>query len=594
MKNKFVHAGLGAFSAAALLGGALVPAAAIAAPGDYDDSVNAVNPEALSVIDDAKDGQASLTIHKYEQPETPTGLPNDGMPLKADALSALTALEGIKFKIQRVSDIDLKTQAGWERAAALGKQAKSEGAEAVAKTLSFDEAKEGLTAADGSLSFSSLPFGLYYVTEDLAGSTNPKAAQVTPAAPFFLTVPLTNTQQLNNWVYDVHTYPKNSFSEAEKSVQDDGAPAVGDTLTYTVKGNIPKLGTYEVEVDGEKVTKDYTLANYQIVDPLDARLGYVEDSVKVTLEGAEGVNLEKGTDWEVGVYKPEDGKTYVTVEFTEAGRAKLVAARNAGTAATKVVVKLDAVVNSLGADGNIPNTAVLIPNQPSNPWDKDRGPGQPGTPPPGIPTNTVVSKYGRVEINKVDSNDDTKKLQGAEFQVKRCKVANDAIDAMNVSPETAFRLDTPVEAMEESALEVGKKGADRKSTFVTAENGKVLIDGLQHNDWRNDSKETEGQIDLKDPASYGDYNAYCLIETKAPEGYELLAKPIPFLVTDRTMNGTENATLPVTIKNVKTNNGFNLPVTGGEGIALLVTAGGLLVAGGALVALRNRRNKAEA
>ncbi|MBV7363092.1 SpaH/EbpB family LPXTG-anchored major pilin [Actinomycetaceae bacterium TAE3-ERU4] len=559
---------------AALCLGLATPAIANA-DENYADSVTTVDSSALSTIDATKDGKASLSIHKFKLPEDATGLPADGMELKADKLDALEKLDGIKFKIKRVTDIDLKTMAGWQKVAELQAKMPAQSAEEVAAALSFDNEKE-METANGVATFSDLPLGLYYVEEDLAGSSSDKKGGITPAAPFFITLPLTNTQLRNRWVYDVNTYPKNAITTAEKKVEDDKTITVGQKLTFTIDAEIPKV---------EK------LKNYQIVDPLDKRLKYEDGETVVKLVGG-SADLVKGTDYEIGSFKnTSDEKTYVTIEFTEVGRAKIAEARRNGTPDTKVQVQISATVTEIGEDGLIENQATLIPNEPATPWDKDNQPDDPDTPVPGTPTNKVISKFGKVEITKISTVND-KKLDGAKFVVRQCKVSNDNIAKMNINSESAFGKDLAVEKMADDNLSVKVGEGEAKSEFVTAD-GKVTIDGLRYNDWKNASKENEGAIDLTKPEEYGEYNAYCLVETVAPEGHELLPAPIPFLVTTKTMNGTTSATLPVTIKNVPKNGGFRLPVTGGTGITLAATAGGLLMAGGALVAVKRRRKNSE-
>ncbi|OKL49457.1 hypothetical protein BSR29_00365 [Boudabousia liubingyangii] len=578
--------------AALTLGAAVAPAHA----EDYAPAVSTPSGPAVSTVDAQQDGKAALTVHKYQQPEQDTNLPADGMELNADALAGkqLQPLPGIRFKLKRVPNVDLKTLAGWEATAQIQQRVKTEGAEAVAKNLDLEWQGAKETGEDGTVNFTDLPLGLYYVEEDLDRSSSAKKGGVTPSAPFFVTLPLTNTQTRDRWVYQAHVYPKNALTEATKAVTDEGTTAVGDTLKYTVDAAIPRV---------EK------LRNYQIIDPLDKRLNYLADQTKVTLEGSK--QTLAGDDYTIASFKrDDDGKTYVTVEFTETGRAKLAAARKAGDQNTKVRVVISAQVTSLGEDGKIENEARLIPNEPNVPWDKESGPTTPKKPDPkdpegpnpppgdpwkpGVPTNTVISKFGRIALTKGSTVDEAARLENAKFEVHACRISPEAVARLNVNTASAFGVHEEVAELSKTAIPVGMAPEDtaRATEFVTGKNGQVTIDGLKYNDWKNDSSTKNGQVDLTDPKSYGQFNAYCLVETQAPEGYELLPQPIPFLVTDKTMAGTQNATLPVTIKDIPKRGGFELPVTGGNGITIAATAGGLLMAGGALVAWRRRRDNA--
>ncbi len=54
---------------------------------------------------------------------------------------------------------------------------------------------------------------------------------MTPAAPFLVSVPLTDPDNQDNWIYDVHVYPKNSIAGAEKTVTDAPDVKLGDRST---------------------------------------------------------------------------------------------------------------------------------------------------------------------------------------------------------------------------------------------------------------------------------------------------------------------------------------------------------------------------
>ena len=63
--------------------------------------------------------------------------------------------------------------------------------------------KEKITKADGTATFTNLELGFYVVIE----TTTPDKV-TTPAAPFLVSIPMT-TAKGDNWLYDVHVYPKN-------------------------------------------------------------------------------------------------------------------------------------------------------------------------------------------------------------------------------------------------------------------------------------------------------------------------------------------------------------------------------------------------
>src|SRR5690606_11974834 len=88
-------------------------------------------------------------------------------------------------------------------------------------------------------------------------------AVVTRAAPFLISVPLTDPDDLDNWIYDVHAYPKNPVADVDKTVVDADAVALGDAVVWTITADIPN----------ENATA------FRINDDLDPRLDYVSTAV---------------------------------------------------------------------------------------------------------------------------------------------------------------------------------------------------------------------------------------------------------------------------------------------------------------------------
>lgn len=82
---------------------------------------------------------------------------------------------------------------------------------------------------------------------------------------------------------------------------------------------------------------------------------------------------------------------------------------------------------------------------------------------------------------------------------------------------------------------------------------------------------------------------YYLVETAAPEGYQLDATPIEVVITASTDDGATADSLIVskTIDNTKTP---ALPVTGGAGTVAITAAGVVLVAGAAMLIVRARKS----
>ena len=519
-------------------GAAAVPGIATAAPSASAFGVVATADRLPSLVDLDANKTGSITIHKLVKDNTNGTTEGTGLE---DTSVTGTGLDGAKFTVERLTNVDLTTQAGWEKLAGYN------GNVDTAKADGVDAAIEKTTANGGLAKFDSLPLGAYVVTE-----TETPASYI-GSKPFIITVPMTNPKDLNKWVYDVHAYPKNSKAGVDKQVKDDTTPAVGSEINYTINSDIPSLPA------GDK------LKTYMVVDQYDKRVTIA--TTDVTLALSNGTALVAGTDYDLktatGTGTAKDYK-FITAVFTEAGRDKIAAARAAGTDATKVVMKLKGTVTGpLSGNGLVPNKVTLIPNTPANPWDPESG----TTPPPEYPHSEVVSKFGKVKITKVSAADPTAKLKDAKFSVYKC---------------TPTGLTSGTDNFVSNNATLGDKiTVDGKDTFTTDANGVVEIDSLRNNDWENNK-----QVDNP--------GWYCLVETKAPAGFELQTRPIAFQVLQTNSTAANQYTLQTTVKDAPHNGGFHLPVTGAAGVGVLIAAGSALVAGAGAITIANKRRKENA
>ena len=522
---------LAAFAVAA--GALALPAATSATQAAPAFGLAATIERAPSLVDLDPLKTGSITIHKLVKDDTNGTTEGNGLE---DATATGTPLDGVTFTVERLTYVDLTTQDGWEQLAGYN------GDVAVAKNDGVDAAIEKTTAGGGLAVFDGLPVGAYVVTEIAT------PAGYVGSKPFIITVPMTHPTDLNKWVYDVHAYPKNSKAGIEKTVKDDTTPAIGSEISYTIKSDVPAAET---------------LAYYDVVDQYDKRVELPEANIALKLiNGKTGeVALVKDTDYKLKAADGTDGKTkFWTAEFTEVGRKKLIDNRKDDT--TKVQMDLSGTVkDKVEADGLFKNKAILLPNAPSNGWTPESG----TVPPPDYPNSEVVSKFGKVKITKVSSKDPTAKLSGAQFEVYKC------------TPQS-----TPAANFESVDATLDKKLSPAgKDTYETDANGEVTIDGLRNNDWENNEAVT-------------DPGWYCLVETKAPDGFELQTRPIAFQVLQTNSTEDNNYTLATTVKDVPKNGGFHLPLTGAAGVGVLIGAGALLVGGSGAIALANKRRKEQA
>lgn len=317
------------------------------------------------------DAPVTLTIHKYEQPDGTIG-PNTGEEIHDPAG---TPLDGVEFRVQRVTSIDLLTDTGWAMADGLT----AEQVIAEPNVFPLGPGVSGRTNENGVLRLSSdkVGIGVYLVTE-----TDPGEHQVLQAAvPFLVALPMPSPIGDGTWNTDVHVYPKNSLAAISKDVDDSTAWVLGDAVTWLISTSVPALPA------------DDTYRWYQVSDQLDSRLGF--RSAQVTLVDGTATELQAGTDYKLSAPGAGDSGT-VKIEFTEAGLARLDSTSMSATVETVITT----TVESIGK-GSILNEATVFVNDPST----------------GFASTPAATHWGALRILKHAAADEMVTLAGAVFDV---------------------------------------------------------------------------------------------------------------------------------------------------------------------------------
>ncbi|QOQ38038.1 SpaH/EbpB family LPXTG-anchored major pilin [Trueperella pecoris] len=580
MKRNKLRAGA-AIAAIALLGSMGMGGVAFADTAKAPQSAvagqdqSAANPALIN-----KNATTQLSIHKY------LGTPveqqkNDGT---RQEIKDRTPLQNVKFDLYKVNGVDLTTNKGWEAAKALYERKVSvaelkTGLQIEGTKFTFAKQGSGTTNAEGYATIQA-KVGLYLVVEDLAGSEgitdgtkNYTAAQITGIHPFLVTLPMTNPDKRDSWMYDVHVYPKNQAAEMTKEVLDgnqgkenEDGYKIGEHITYRLESTINAVDSNQ---DGEVDGND--LGYYYVKDQLSEYVEYVSSTLTVVPLHGEPEKLTVDKDYKF----TQSEKKLLGFSLTQDGLGKLAKAPD-GKLRTEIVTK----VASMPQDGQVKNKASFYPN--NYPWTSrgltppepgDTPPNTPPNTPPDVPSNEVISKYGDILIKKVNASDEP--LKGAEFGVYRA-------------------------TFDKAAGEYNCKGVEYKNDPIARTekpsdgDGAAVIRGLQLSNWRNQSAKNEGEI-----KNQKDFYSYCLVETKSPDGYQLLAEPIEF---DLTKEGTiadltkfaqtdPEAGQGLKVINQPDNLKNKLPLTGGQGIALISGLGVVLVGGGVGYYVYSNRRK---
>lgn len=305
--KKFKKLLAGLLTGAMLLGSMSVSAFA-------DDTTASKTP----VIDTTKTG--SITIHKYTE-GTATGTAASGKEDATQVPAGAVAIKDVGFTIYKVADAnDLdkfystnpdSLPAATDYYTGTGKNVQVNANVATKKV--GDEKK---TDANGVVTFGTLDLGIYLVVE----TTSP-AIVTGPCDPFLIAIPMTTDG--DDWLYDVHVYPKNSTAVGGVSLVKTGKGGAklngvtfvlqkqnGDTWTNITKkstaagDNTGDALTLETNTDGKIRVDGLSSGTYRFIETsvgtdnkgyiMDGAATYVftVDGTNVTYNGTTGTNIQ--------------------------------------------------------------------------------------------------------------------------------------------------------------------------------------------------------------------------------------------------------------------------------------------------------------
>lgn len=398
------------------------------------------------------------------------------------------------------------------------------------------------TDANGTVKFSNLSLEKLYLFAETDASAAKKVSDDSSVAvtkvsvPFFVSLPFTDAD--GNSVKDIYAYPKNSTGTAtiDKKIVENGTDKttttanIGDTINYKVTYNIP------VGENG--------LESLVVTDKMSKGLTFVKnpDNIKV-LNGNEEVDR---TMYTVKDSKDDSTKvTTITITFDSDKYCKSLGKNTTQnfTIIYTATLNKDAV---LGQSGNTNAVSVTY---------KNTGDDYRTTEPKGTPK---VFTYG---IDLLKKGEGTDVLEGVKFELT---------DGTN-----------EIDVLKSGDAYYPSNDAKASSTVTTDNNGEIHIRGLKPGTYKlTETKTNDGYVLLKNPV------VIVIKQTDATIG---TAKATVGSKDDVTMtddNGSATAIVPLTVVNSK---GFDLPATGGRGIALFTIAGiAIVAAAGSLLFMRKR------
>ncbi len=201
----------------------------------------------------------SITIHKFAEPGS-ADISSTGQELDSSVTEDFLPLAGVTFTITNLG-LELDTSDGWKAADGLRNQDIFDVVRDASSNDSLDRT-EVVTGNQGTVS-QNLPVGLYLVEETDRGDNN----VVAPVTPFLVSLPTSGPE--NEWLYDVHAYPKNSVVGLDMKGDDSEALGMNGTGTidWKIETTIPympadqPLRSYSIAVDASDHLTEPTAAD---------------------------------------------------------------------------------------------------------------------------------------------------------------------------------------------------------------------------------------------------------------------------------------------------------------------------------------------
>lgn len=500
--------------------------------------------------------------------------PADHKPIK-DVEFTVTKIDKIKVDNSDVT-LNLKEYSSWQAISKI--VTKLNTGDIAAGDLTLATTSETLkTDENGKAEKTGLAIGLYKVEE----TKTPEGYGANDVQVFYMTLPLIEYKTEGNTTKAIYNYnpvvkPKNKdiSKNITKTLDKSKTFAVvGDTIAYTISAEVNKS-----KPANGNLTKD-DIQGFAVFDdaPNAAFASVTSDAVKkVKVDGEELTNAGNTTYYSVSTIAASnatDGKnlaanhTRILVKFEEAGLDKIAEKINGCTNTgdtIKVEVDLEFTISNdyknttapEGDDTSADTTKEEIVNKSG--FFTGHKKGETPTPPiiPDGGKSTV--DFGYLQVDKYNSEDDTKKLENAEFKLFTDKDKADACSKGLMENKELANIDACKAA---SASFDGKTNAEGKF-----------------------------QTPFKTIAGVPVY----LVESKAPEGYARTPEVHTVTITKNKTKVEKFANFPVKGGDDGNKFWFNLPATGAAGVILFAVAGIGLIFTSVFLYVRNRKEEQRA
>ena len=411
---------------------------------------------------------------------------------------------------------------------------------AFVKDNATDTNKKSTVATSGDVKFDNLSLHKLYVFAEtdatkavLASDGKTKVNVTKVSVPFLVSLPF--TEKDGETVTNLKVYPKNTTGteSIDKNIIEENQKKkttvanIGDTINYEVEYSIP--------------VTEQGLVKLVVTDTMSKGLTF--DTNKNNIKVKNGETLVNEGNYDVASTPGKDGTT-TTITFKEEYCKQLAPNTTQNFTITyTATLNKDAV---LGQSGNTNDVFVTYRNT-GDVDDRDTE-----------HKNTKVFTYG---IDLTKQGEGGAKLSGVEF-----KLTEGTNEIKVLRSGDAYYPSNDAKA----------------SSTVTTDEGKIYIRGLKPGTYKlTETKTNAGYVLLKDPVVIEIKDDNATGDATADVG----SKPVT-MQADQINKTSATAEVPLTVVNSK---GFNLPATGGRGIALFTIAGiAIVAAAGSLLFMRKR------